>query len=145
MGRTPEFAISSRRPGIGASAIPAISAALETQHGHGSMVTTGDVPTELILETKKIPLGAYMRGKLREFLDFPKTSKTARTPPHTYYRALQKEKMRQLFTEGYAEAKKAGVTQNKKFFLEGWIQQKVALDIKNIEDKFKLYDSRHIE
>lgn len=70
-GRHPEFARMSLRPGIGALAIPDICDTLYTKHGCQQLALEGDVPTVLQHGARKLPLGRYLRGKLREALDIP--------------------------------------------------------------------------
>lgn len=59
-GRHPEFARMSNRPGIGAHAMLDVAAVL-----HGELVDD-DVPTQLRHGGKLMPLGRYLRRKLRE-------------------------------------------------------------------------------
>lgn len=59
-GRHPEFGRMSLKPGIGATAIRAISESMEVR------TETGDVVTQLKIGNKVIPLGRYLTQKLRE-------------------------------------------------------------------------------
>lgn len=70
LGRYPEFARMSLRPGIGASAMEDVAIALNTKHGAASVVQTGDVPLALRHGAKSLPLGRYLRRKLREQMGF---------------------------------------------------------------------------
>lgn len=66
-GRHPEFARMSNRPGIGAAAAEMIAKQLlSTANGW----ITGDVPHELTIGKRKIPLGRYLLRKLRENVGF---------------------------------------------------------------------------
>lgn len=69
-GRHPEFARMSLRPGIGAGAVPAIADALNDKHGAASIASVGDVPGALMHGRRQLPLGRYLRRKLREELGF---------------------------------------------------------------------------
>lgn len=70
-GRVPEFAGMSRRPGIGASAMDIIAKTLcESGHGMALIEDTGDVPHELRIGRRRIPLGRYLLRKLREAVGF---------------------------------------------------------------------------
>lgn len=69
-GRHPEFARMSLRPGIGAGAMVSVGEALNSSSGALSIAATGDVPTALRHERKSLPLGRYLRRKLREELGF---------------------------------------------------------------------------
>lgn len=65
-GRHPEFARMSLKPGIGAGAIKDISASLlSTDAGFRMLVALNDVPHALNYGSKMMPLGRYLKGKLR--------------------------------------------------------------------------------
>lgn len=68
-GRHPEFARMSRRPGIGALAVPDIKAVLDSEFGKQLVDKEGDVPFSLAHGRRSIPLGRYLRCKLREGYD----------------------------------------------------------------------------
>lgn len=65
VGLVPEFSQSSNRPGIGALAVPILAAALAGPHGTRERTVTGDVPWSLQMGKTQIPLGRYLRQKLR--------------------------------------------------------------------------------
>lgn len=72
-GRYPEFSRQSNgggkamiKGGIGVTAIDEIVDALCTEHGIKSIVENRDVPVSLMLGKKQIPLGRYLRSKIRE-------------------------------------------------------------------------------
>lgn len=67
-GFTGEFQRMSLRPGIGASAVPNISAVLGSDFGLQSIADSGDVPLSLRVGRSHLPLGRYLRGKLRQEL-----------------------------------------------------------------------------
>lgn len=66
-GRHPEFARMSNRPGIGADAAKIIAERLLERHLDWS---TGDVPHELKIGKRSIPLGRYLLRKVRERVGF---------------------------------------------------------------------------
>lgn len=66
LGRNPEFAQMSLRPGIGATAIDEIADVLTTEVGCDWFVKNGDVPEALQMGSMKMPLGRYLRSKLRQ-------------------------------------------------------------------------------
>lgn len=70
-GRHPEFARMSNRPGIGAAAMDDLANLLFTKHGSKQLALTGDVPTSLKHGSKNMPLGRYLRRKLREKVGLP--------------------------------------------------------------------------
>lgn len=71
-GRLPEFGQPSLKPGIGALAVPNIAATLTSDAGAQSIIDTGDVPLNLRMGAKNLPLGRYLRQKLREELGHDK-------------------------------------------------------------------------
>jgi hypothetical protein len=70
---TPEYSTMSSRPGIGASFIPSIARAVRE---YDIYTPAGDVPISLQHGTRKLPLGNYMREKLREELNMDCTTET---------------------------------------------------------------------
>lgn len=70
-GRHPEFARMSLRPGIGADAMAILAAQLHSDSGLDALVNTGDVPRSLKIGRKSIPIGRYLRQKLREEMGMP--------------------------------------------------------------------------
>lgn len=72
-GRFPEFARMSRKPGIGAPTAPDIASQLATDGGSYSIAETGDVPATLHHGGKSLPLGRYLRSKIREAYGFSHT------------------------------------------------------------------------
>lgn len=70
-GRYPEFARMSRKPGIGAGAIDELKDFFNSKLGQQLLMQTGDVPLALRHGGKQLPLGRYLRRKLREVLEIP--------------------------------------------------------------------------
>lgn len=70
-GRRPEFARMSLRPGIGADAMRIVAGAMSAD-GKASPVVdaTGDVPTQLRVGRRSIPLGRYLLRRLRRDFGF---------------------------------------------------------------------------
>lgn len=73
-GRHPEFARMSLRPGIGALSVPDIGAALTSEHGSKSVALDADVPALLRHGKALLPLGRYLRAKLREEIGLEDTT-----------------------------------------------------------------------
>lgn len=65
-GRHPEFTRMSLKPGIGADAVADIADALFQPGVMERILSTGDVPHSLRIGGKHMPLGRYLRAKLRD-------------------------------------------------------------------------------
>lgn len=65
LGRHPEFARMSRRPGIGVNAMWEVASSLLSAGAEKFLV---DVPSVLSHGTAQMPLGRFLRGKLREMV-----------------------------------------------------------------------------
>lgn len=73
-GRHPEFARMSLRPeGLGAKGIKVIADALNTKWGARYISQSGDVPGVVRSQNKRLPIGRYLHGKLREALGYEST------------------------------------------------------------------------
>lgn len=96
LGRYPEFARMSLRPGVGHGILPRIAAVLVE---HNIPVSSIDVPSVLRHGTKMMPLGRYLRRKLRLLI-----GKDERCPDEVL-QALQEE-MQKLYAlaPGVSEA-----------------------------------------
>lgn len=70
-GLHPEFARMSNRPGIGANIADELADALTTDFGSKELARTGDIPVSLKHGGVNMPLGRYLRSKIREALDMP--------------------------------------------------------------------------
>lgn len=70
-GRHPEFARMSTSPGLGADAMQEVANVLFTRAGCTSLANTGDVPAVLHSNGKFLPLGRYLRSKIREKIGHP--------------------------------------------------------------------------
>lgn len=66
-GRHPEFAVMSRNPGIGLLALPKLIEAFNTSEGARYIALHGDVPSAIMSGGRSLPLGPYVRQKLRLF------------------------------------------------------------------------------
>lgn len=89
-GRHPEFSRMSLRPGIGAGAMADVANSLSDREGSALIARDGDVPAVLDHGRKRLPLGRYLRSKLREEMGFETTG--AQEAPFNRY----KEEMQAL-------------------------------------------------
>lgn len=90
VGRVPEFARMSLRPGIGAEAMKVIAEQLGTDAGLEEMMRRcGDVPSQLLVGRRKVPLGRYLRAKLREEVGMPAHVKQRITDAWSQERSLE--------------------------------------------------------
>lgn len=114
-GRIPEFAKMSLKPGIGALAVDDIYNAL-------SSLVLVDAPNTLRHGGKELPLGRYLKGKLREKIGVSDETKKSVLLEYA-------EKMFKLFRENkdFKKSKKAFILEENK--------QKV----RNLEARYKLY------
>lgn len=71
-GRHPEFSRSSNRPGIGANSLPLIVDALKNPAWFKEVLESGDVPYVLRVGSTELPLGRYLRTRLRKILGLKK-------------------------------------------------------------------------
>lgn len=129
-GRYPEFARMSLRPGLGAWAMDDLSKVLmSSDAGVDHLVKSGDVPTALRHSGKLLPLGRYLRRKLREALGFGSLDTTEEA-----MRKLSQE-MRRVFEEALASPE--GPTEGLKY-----LEQVKAQRILNAESRFKIHNKR---
>lgn len=137
-GRFPEFARMSNRPGIAARAVDKIADALLSEFGPYMLTEHGDVPVSLFHGTSSLPLGRYLRQKLRRKIDAaeimnPETGELKYAAKETASQAYQKE-MRDLFVAALKDPeKKKEVTT-----LKNLIKERDAQKILNIETKHEL-------
>lgn len=130
-GRHPEFARFSNRPGIGATAIQVIAGAMSSEAGLAEMERTGDVPPALKMGGKSIPLGRYLRQKLRDELHFSEEDKLA-----VKQAWLDEKFVEMLRLQKDYEDHKALVTHKQR-----WLKKKEGALI-NFEGRSKLYDQK---
>ena len=127
-----EFSRMSLRPGIGAGAMADVARALSTEAGLDSIVLNHDVPTVLKHGKRVLPIGRYLRRKLRGELGFA-SEDTPEEAARMYAlrQAAEKVEERDLLSkQGH----------------KSWDVEKIILDrrkqkIKNIESRFHIRDS----
>lgn len=71
-GRPPEFTRMSRKPGIGALAVPYLAGLYYRRDGCKALADAGDVQSTVRIHGKIYPLDAFMLGKIRDELNIPR-------------------------------------------------------------------------
>jgi hypothetical protein len=125
-GRHPEFARMSNRPGIAAPAMEELAKALKGKYGYLAM-QEGDVPNILKTDGKIMPLGRYLKEKIREKLGNEKET------PKEILHKLRNENIIEAFTL-WEEAGKPQNTTQEKLQKEKNIQK-----VRNLETRQKLF------
>lgn len=69
--REPEFAVMSRRPGLGVPALASMAESYMTQSGSAGLAEMGDISTEFRIRGRLWPLDYFMRQKLRDLVGVP--------------------------------------------------------------------------
>ena len=131
-GRYPEFSRMSRKPGIGAQNISLLADALFSEFGKEALTEHGDVPVSLTHGKRQLPLGRYLRDKLREAIgsnDVPKE--------------LAKQEYEQEMLSMWADyLDDPQIPQEKKLSLKHFIQDQNAQKILNLTTKHNLIKRR---
>lgn len=71
---TPEYSVMSNRPAIALDTLPKIANLLKSDPDY--LTEHGDVPYALYHGTRSLPLGTYLREKLREYCNLPHDTET---------------------------------------------------------------------
>lgn len=128
-GLHPEFARMSLRPGIGAHSMDEVARAIKTLP-----YELDDVPGQLMHGSTKMPLGRYLRRKLRE-----KIGRSADTP-----RAALEEygkEMRRLFENSFKDPK-TKTARSKEHLSSIFANHIKVQEIRDTESRLKLYSSK---
>lgn len=131
-GRPPEFARMSLRPGIGAGAMVNVGEQLLTNGGCELILREGDVPTALKQGKKSLPLGRYLRKKLREFMGFPETGGQKEGLK------IWEEEMREVFKEAL-NGERIFNPEVRQDAYKRILLQKNAQKVLNLESKAKIF------
>lgn len=127
-----EFSRMSLRPGIGALSMRDVARVLSCDVGLDSVSAVGDVPSVLKHGKRLLPLGRYLRRRLRGELGFASKD----TPPEAARLFVLRQESEK------AEARRALVESG----VKTWDADKIILDmrsqkINNMEARFKVRDS----
>lgn len=135
-GREPEFAVMSRRPGIGMLRFEAFAEALSTRAGALYIARFGDVPVAFSVGGRTLPVGRVMRDHLRLFL-FGATGTPARAKElreRNFYRELlpflpddASPTLRRLAAQGLPDE----ISAKRKEYFETLGQRKLQMDIRH--------------
>lgn len=150
VGRYPEFSRSSRQPGLARDAIAGVAKSLTSEYGHLAF-KHGDIPHALQRGKSKVPLGRYLKQKIREDIKLEKinieTGEVTYGTPHQTIKALQIEsspEMCLLPQKAYEALSKGESFSPFISEMEKLKRQKVSSDgqkILNMETKHKIYQS----
>lgn len=129
-GKHPEFARMSLRPGIGATAIGDISELLFEHHGRQSVIDQNDVPRSLQHGGRSLPLGRYLRKKLRDEIGMPESWSQANLYNYS-------QEMSDLFKIAQTDAK---YTPEEKLTVKSILLRKNLQKTRNLEAKTKIHE-----
>lgn len=137
-GRLPEFAKPSLRPGIGASCVSDIADVLTTAEGCDAFARVGDVPYSLMLGNKSIPLGRYIRGKLRLKMGFEDT----KMPPEAYH--AYKAEMQKLQEHFKCTSEETSLSKylDKRAKYQKFLIDQTAQKVLQLETKSKIFSAQ---
>lgn len=130
LGRLPEFARMSNRPGLGALSIGQIAEALQSKAGWDAIEGSGDVPASLRHGARNYPLGHYLRKKLRIAMSFENNGQPREA-------SLIQQKELQDLLRSYVE-----ITGNEEATLEEAIRKGGEQKILRLEKRSEIYASK---
>lgn len=128
-GRHPEFARMSLKPGIGATAMDEVAQTLETDFGRELLEREKDVPQILAHGRRKLPLGRYLRGKLREKMGMEKNT------PEEVLQQIKNEMCKLYLDYRYDEK----TPKKEKLGQKEWLLRENKQRVLSLEARTKLY------
>lgn len=133
-GRQPEFARMSLRPGIGALSVPSLVETVATKSVYDCVIAvTGDIPTSVRTGGKILPLGRYLRRKIREGMEWTEVS----AQPETL--AARDAEMQALWVDYVADKKAKGEVP---LSIKHMLLEQNAQKVRNMETKAKIFASK---
>jgi hypothetical protein len=134
-GRHPEFARMSTRPGIGHSSIKLIADALKQGKGQRFFLTDdGDVPISLMHGNRKLPLGRYMRDKLRQEMGISDEIRKAGVWKYT-------KELLEMYKNEKDDSK---IPPEAKETIKKFLVHKKAQQVLNIEKRFDIFQKEKV-
>lgn len=131
----PEFARMSLRPGIGANSMLTLAKALNNSYGIDFMENNGDIPKDLKVAGRKIPLPRYLIAKLRQAVGFTEEYIAEIKQQATMDKSLE---VLALYTNAEATSLDPVKTFSKTYLLE--VEQK----IRNLESRSKVFKPKRM-
>lgn len=136
-GRHPEFSRMSLRPGIGAVSLEHVANVLKSSpHALQAILNDGDVPAILQHGGRKLPLGRYLRRKLREHLKIYDEFGTLGSQP-LEGKVVQQAEM-QILREDFLVASQ----KTEDLTLKQYLINKNAQKVLNMETKAKIHSKK---
>lgn len=130
-GRHPEFSRPSRRPGIGALAMEVLAQRIEE---NGDVVLQdGDVPMTLMHGKRRMPLGRYLRDRLRKEVGLEFQKEVSLQKYLSDLREAELFEMQEAYKEGGAQAYQKLIRNRRLENLQS---------VSNIESKYKIFKSK---
>lgn len=129
-GRYPEFARMSRRPGIGATAMHIVAQSIQS-YGIRDLVKV-EVPRVLAHGKKKMPLGRYLKQRLRVELGIDEEAAKEKTIAEF---AIE---MREMFKDSFADEENASKS------LAAILVSKNGQRILNVESRYNIFKKKEI-
>lgn len=143
-GRHPEFSRMSLRPGIGATAVPSISSSiLDSLHGCKLLSDLGDVPTSLNHGTRSLPLGRYLRQKLREEIGYEKDTEYQKIRKSDE-RFIKESSEMLLMYSTWLKAEKIKDSWPAFYEFKEVLKNSEAQKVLNMESRFKIYNQKGV-
>lgn len=133
-GRHPEFCRMSLRPGIGAEAMSDVVRSIRAL-GVKRVLQDGDVPSQLRHGMRDLPLGRYLRRKLREYMGFDSADAPEQTR-ETYLAEMRALRKVETATAS-ALARQGKFSSTYEIMLD-----KDGQKLRNMVARFKIFDSK---
>lgn len=128
-GRHPEFARMSLRPGIGADALHEVA---DTLMKFNLDTSQDDVPSALRHGSRNLPLGRYMRRRLRKLV-----GKEESAPESTIEQS--QEEVQKLYEAARADLPHRGQEEARRYLFKALLEESDAQKVKNMEARQRIF------